>query len=392
LPVNNEAPAPAYTPDGGAWPVAVLGVPFDPVTLPDAVDRVDAMIEAWTPHYVVTANVDFLVQAQRDADLRRILVEADLVLCDGTPLLWASRWLGNSLPARAAGSDLVPLLLQRAAIKGWKVFLLGAAPGVAAEAARRIAVQYPSLPEIAHYSPPFRPLHEMDHEDIAARVRAVQPELLLVSFGCPKQEKWIAMNYRTLGVPVTIGVGATVDFLAGQVRRAPRWMQRSGTEWLFRLLQEPRRLFGRYANDFRRFLPALLAQYRSLPPTGRGAAASYAPLGETTYYGLKVRACEQLDRNALAQESTFWRKTLEQPGHCLVDLGEVRSVDSTGLAFLAYWQKRLAKRRRNLILFRPSAAVRAALDSAGLAAQFIITDGNPPGHGAAALKRKTPVA
>lgn len=391
--VNPAPPAPARDGADAAWPVALLGVPFDPLTLADAVERIETMVEAWTPHYVVTANVDFLVQAQRDAELRRILVDADLVLCDGTPLVWASRWLGNTLPGRAAGSDLVPLLLQRAALRGWKVFMLGAAPGVAAEAARRVMKQYPTLPEIAHYSPPFKPLAEMNHEEIIARIQAEQPEVLLVSFGCPKQEKWIARNYRALGVPVVIGVGATIDFLAGNVRRAPRWMQRSGTEWLFRLLQEPKRLFRRYADDFRHFLPALLAQRRQLPPVDAPAAATanghgYASLSESTLYGLKVRACEQLDRHGLQKESRFWREALEQRGHCLVDLGEVRAIDSTGLAFLAYWQKRLAKRRRNLVLFRPSAAVRTAIAQAGLADQFIVTDGTPPVGRAGVPKRE----
>ncbi len=345
------------------------------------------MIESEAPHYVVTANVDFLVQAQRDADLRRILVDADLVLCDGAPLVWASRWLGNSLPGRAAGSDLVPLLLQRAAVRGWKVFILGGAPAVTERAAQNIAKQYPTLPPISYYSPPFRPLHEMNDDEIARQICAAQPDLLLVSFGCPKQEKWVAAHYRKLLVPVTIGVGATVDFLAGQVKRAPRWMQKTGLEWSFRLIQEPKRLFRRYADDFRHFFPALLAQRRNLPPTTNTGNSAYVPLGESTTYGLKVRACEQLDRNALHQDNVFWRKALEQKGHCLLDLGEVRSIDSTGFAFLAYWQKRLAKRQRNLILFRPSAAVRAALEQAGLAEQFIITDGGRPNIATGALKR-----
>ncbi len=373
-----------------AWPVALLGVPFDAVTLAGAVDRIDEMIKTGTPHYVVTANVDFLVQARRDAELHRILVGADLVLCDGLPLVWASRWMGNALPGRVAGADLVPLLLQRAEARGWRIFLLGAAPGVAAAAARRIAAQFPRLPGITCHAPPFRPLGEMDHAGIFGRIRAAKPDLLLVAFGCPKQEKWIAMHYRTLAVPVTIGVGATVDFLAGQMRRAPRWMQRSGTEWLYRLGQEPRRLLRRYADDLRNFLPALLAQRRGLPPAATGVGPAYAPLGEATYYGLKVRACEQLDRNALQGEAKFWRCALEQHGHCLVDLGEVRSIDSTGLAFLADWQKRLAKRQRNLILFRPSAAVCAALAQAGLADQFIVTDGSPPGV-RAVVPRRAPV-
>jgi exopolysaccharide biosynthesis WecB/TagA/CpsF family protein/anti-anti-sigma factor len=388
VPIHVCLPANSALDAAAVWPIALLGVPFDPVTLPGAVHQIAAMVEARTPHYVVTANVDFLVQARRDPELRRILVSADLVLCDGTPLVWASRWLGNSLPGRVAGADLVPLLLQRAAVRGWRIFLLGAAPGVGEEAARRIAAQYPALPAIAHYSPPFRPLHEMNHAEIAARIRAVRPDLLLVSFGCPKQEKWISMHYGSLGVPVAIGVGATVDFLAGRVRRAPRWMQRSGTEWIFRMAREPRRLVRRYADDVRHFFPALFAQHRDLPPSAPDDWSAYGPLEEETCYGLKVRACEQLDRNALAEDARFWQRALDQRGHCLVDLGEVRAIDSTGLALLASWQKRLAKHRRNLILFRPSAAVRAALEQAGLADQFIVTDGLRPGQQAAARERR----
>ena len=138
--------------------IAILGVPFHALTLEGAVDRVAAMVGDGGAHYVVTPNVDFLVKAQRDPELRQILVRADLVLCDGKPIVWASHWLGGALPARVAGSDLIPGLLSRAAELGWRVFLLGGSPDVTAEAARRIAAAYPALPPVAHYSPPYRPL------------------------------------------------------------------------------------------------------------------------------------------------------------------------------------------------------------------------------------------
>ena len=240
--------------------IAILGVPFHALTLEGAVDRVAAMVCDGGAHYVVTPNVDFLVKAQRDSALRRILVRADLVLCDGKPIVWASHWLGAGLPGRVAGSDLIPGLLERAARLGWRVFLLGGSPDVAAEAAGRIAAAYPSLPAVAHHSPPFRPLGERDDAEIAARVRAARPDVMLVCFGCPKQEKWMALHCRELGVPVMIGAGATIDFLADRMARAPVWMQRSGTEWLFRLLQEPRRLARRYADDLVHFFPAILRQ------------------------------------------------------------------------------------------------------------------------------------
>jgi N-acetylglucosaminyldiphosphoundecaprenol N-acetyl-beta-D-mannosaminyltransferase len=240
--------------------VGILGVPFNQVTLEEAVELVDQMVGRRGNHYIVTPNVDFLVKAQRDPLLRRILVNADLVLCDGMPILWASRWLGEPIPCRVAGSDLVPRLIERAAKRGWRIFILGGGPEAAAEASRRIAVSHPSLPRVGHYSPPHRPLEEMDNAEIERRVHSERPHLLIVCFGCPKQEKWIWENYGGLGVPVAIGAGATVDFLANKVSRAPGWMRRSGTEWLFRLAQEPRRLARRYADDLLHFFPAVARQ------------------------------------------------------------------------------------------------------------------------------------
>jgi exopolysaccharide biosynthesis WecB/TagA/CpsF family protein len=139
---------------------------------------------------------------------------------------------------------------------------------VASEAAQRIAGNHPTLQQVAHYSPPFRPLREMNDSEMIERVRAAKPDIMLVCFGCPKQEMWMSQHCKTLGVPVMIGAGATVDFLAGRMARAPAWMQRSGTEWLFRLLQEPRRLVRRYADDLIHFFPAILLQRWRQRPMG----------------------------------------------------------------------------------------------------------------------------
>jgi exopolysaccharide biosynthesis WecB/TagA/CpsF family protein len=203
--------------------------------------------------------VDFLVQARRDAELRRVLLDAHLVLCDGTPLVWASRLLGRPLPERVAGSDLVPELVRLAAKKNYRLFFLGATLEAGIRALANLHAQFPDL-QISHYSPPFRPLPEMDHHEIREIIRAAQPDLLFVAFGCPKAEKWMAMNYQLLGVPVIMGVGGTIDFLAGRVKRAPCWMQRAGLEWFFRLSREPRRLFRRYAADLWFFGWAMAAQ------------------------------------------------------------------------------------------------------------------------------------
>jgi N-acetylglucosaminyldiphosphoundecaprenol N-acetyl-beta-D-mannosaminyltransferase len=238
----------------------MLDVEFDRVTLDETIERIDEMVLSPDPHYVVTPNVDFLVQARRDAHLKQILLDSHLVLCDGTPLVWASHWLGKPLPERVAGSDLAPRIVKLAAERNYRLFFLGASPDANTQAVANMRVKYPGL-EISHYSPPFMPLAEMDHEEIGRRIRTARPHILFVAFGCPKGEKWMAMHYRSLGVPVMISVGATIDFLAGRVKRAPIWMRRSGVEWIFRMSQEPRRLFWRYASDLYPFARGITAQW-----------------------------------------------------------------------------------------------------------------------------------
>jgi N-acetylglucosaminyldiphosphoundecaprenol N-acetyl-beta-D-mannosaminyltransferase len=208
-----------------------------------------------------------------------VAVSLHLVLCDGTPLVWASRWLGAPLRERVAGSDLMPLLAAHAARAGHRLFLLGADEATLAEASARLTAANPSLVIAGTYSPPVAKLLELDHEGILQRIHAARPDILLVAFGCPKQEKWIYMNLPRLNVPVTIGVGGTFDMIAGRVRRAPVWMRRCGLEWTVRLAQEPRRLFNRYLLDLLFFVRALRQQRRAL---GReeSAGAPAAPLDE----------------------------------------------------------------------------------------------------------------
>lgn len=361
------------SPARGTWPVAILGIPFDPTTIDGAIGRIEGMIASRRPHYIVTANVDFLVQAHRDVELRRILLDADMVLCDGTPLVWASGWMGNRLPERVAGSDLVPALLRTAADKGHRVFFLGAAPGVAAEAAERLNREYPSLQVVGHYAPPFAELLAMNHDEIVRRIRAARPDILLVSFGCPKQEKWIAMNHRALGVPVSIGVGATLDFLAGRVKRAPSWMRQSGTEWIYRLLQEPRRLFRRYAYDLVTFLPTLATQWCRLSARATDSARPRTmAFPKPDWCGVDPGGT--LTRQALDAHSDFWREVSQRPAHCVIDLSKVRRIDGTGVAYLVRWRKRLHERGRQLVLLAPSARLRRVLAALRLSDYFVVAN------------------
>ena len=341
-------------------PIAILGVPIDNVTAAEAVAAIDRMVASRRPHYFVTANVDFLVQAREDAELRRILLEADLVLCDGAPILWASRLLGNPLPERVAGSDLVPLLLELARQKGYRVFFLGASPEAAAQALVNVGRRHPGL-LVAGHSPPFGAFQASDDDAIDRRLAEVRPDLLFVAFGCPKQEKWIAARYRRLGVPVSGGVGATVDFLSGRRRRAPPWMQRAGLEWAFRLLGEPRRLFGRYWKDFRVFGSELLRQYRLLRPRADGDPIAPSTTVEDGEQWRSLKLPRHLDRRTLESDPLLARDKVTAGRHCLLDLSGTKFIDSTGVGFLLAVDKRLRSTGRQLVLVSPGREVRRAL-------------------------------
>ncbi|MCS6243016.1 MAG: WecB/TagA/CpsF family glycosyltransferase [Opitutus sp.] len=361
------------------WPVGLLGVPFENITQAEAVARVDAMIASRRPHYVVTANVDFLVQARHDVELRRILLAADLVLCDGAPLVWASRWLGNPLPERVAGADVTPLLIEAAARNGHRLFLLGARDGVAAEAAARLRQQHPQLVITGHYSPPFGSLLTMDFAEISRRVRAATPDLVLVSFGCPKQEKWIAKHYQQLGIPVMIGVGATLDFIAGRIKRAPAVMQRTGTECFYRLAQEPRRLFGRYAGDFIHFVPAITRQCLSLH-SRRGPATPPDLINASPSPSRReLQITGDLNASGLNQQSAIFAEAMAATSDCHLDLSQVRFLDSTGAAMLVQWHRRLHEQGKKLVILNPSAEVQSTLQLLQLTGYLNLPDQAPQG-------------
>jgi N-acetylglucosaminyldiphosphoundecaprenol N-acetyl-beta-D-mannosaminyltransferase len=347
-----------------AAPVAILGVPFDSVTTAETIDIIARMIESGEPHYLATANVDFLVQAARDVELRRILFDAHLVLCDGTPLLWASRLLGNRLPERVAGSDVVPLLLKDAAEKGYRVYFLGAEPDVCATAVAKLREQFPKLQIVGHDSPPFKALMEMDHEGIIRRIQEAQPDLLFVGFGCPKQEKWINMHYQRLGVPVCVGVGGTIDFLAGHRRRAPMWMRNAGVEWIYRMAQEPRRLFKRYCADLWYFAGAIAKQWWRLRSQQRRSPSSDAtatPVSQQPSSKL-IRMPSRLDSEAVQHGSSLWKHALDGCSSCFLDLSAIDFVDSTGVGLLIRLQKRARAEQKSLVLLASSSPVRRALE------------------------------
>ena len=247
-------------PQGCNGKVCVGDVWFDNVTMEEAIERIDGLVRSKCPAMVVTPNVDHVVRVQKSRGYANLVRRADLVLADGQPIVWVSRLLGTPLKERVAGSDLFPLLCEHAAEAGYRVFFLGGDPG-AAEAARMVLQRrFPRLQVAGTYCPPLG--FERSPQERRRAVEAVQaasPDILFVGLGSPKQEYWIAAHMRKYGPAVGIGVGISFSFVAGHVKRAPKWMQRLGLEWLHRLYMEPRRLWKRYLITGWSFLPIILA-------------------------------------------------------------------------------------------------------------------------------------
>ena len=216
----------------------------------EAVQRILHMARGDRSSYVVTPNVDHIVQLEKSPILQRIYEDAPLVVADGMPLVWASYLLGEPLKAKVSGSDLMPELCRRAAEEGLSIFILGAAPGVAQSAADILVAAHPSLKVAGVASPPVGfDKDEAQNGHYVDLVKKSKADLVFVGLGAPKQEIWIYRNHAAIGHGVMLGIGASIDFIAGHVKRAPKIMQKTGTEWIYRLCQEPRRLWLRYLGD-----------------------------------------------------------------------------------------------------------------------------------------------
>lgn len=218
--------------------VNILGVDVDAVTMAEAVDVVRRAMDTRAGVMVATANAEMLMRATHDDELRHILNASALVVPDGAGTVWAARHLGHAMPERVAGYDLAQELLRCAPAEGRRVYFFGSAPGVAEKAKAKAEQLYPGIEIVGVRNGFFSPA---DNAAIIAEIRAARPDLLLVALGVPKQEKWIAAHLAELDVPVAIGVGGTLDVMAGVMKRAPHWMQKAKLEWLFRGLMQPKR-------------------------------------------------------------------------------------------------------------------------------------------------------
>lgn len=315
----------------------ILGVPIDDLDMSQALMRLEQFIalgrSTGKSHQVATINADFVVNSLNDSELRRILQESDMATADGMPLVLGARLLGVPLADRVTGADLVPALAERAAQKGYSIFLLGARPGVGIRAAEILQERYPGLTIAGVIAPPNVPIQAMDRS-ILDQIKAAKPDILLVAFGNPKQEKWIRMYADTLAVPVCIGVGGTFDMIAGITKRAPSWMQRAGLEWLYRLIQEPHRLWRRYVHDLLYFGYFFLRQWWAMR---QGALpAPLLPISETVIVDktviLNIEGRMDIDTYSLVIERAD--KALQTSPCVVVNLARATFLDSTAMGAL----------------------------------------------------------
>ena len=239
-----------------------MNVKIDNLNMSEALTKIDVLIQKKRNAFVVTPNVDHIVKLEKDEELQKVYANADLVLADGKPLIWISKYYRTPIKEKVSGSDLFPKLCELAEKKEYKMFFLGAAEGVAKEAEKNLKERYKKLKIVGTYSPTYG--FENNHSEINEIFNIIhksKPDILIVALGCPKQEKFIYKYRDDLNVPLSLGLGASLDFEAGNVKRAPRWMADNGLEWLFRIMQEPKRMAKRYFIDDIKIL-YLIKKYR----------------------------------------------------------------------------------------------------------------------------------
>ncbi len=340
----------------------LFGVPFHNLTFDEALAGIAARARSRRLSQIVTSNLDFIFQAWKDPEMHRIHLDADLVFADGWPPVTFSRLFGPRLKERVAGSDLVPHLASVARDHGLSIFALGGRPGVAQEAMRILAERFPGLRIAGCESPPLLPLQEMDHAALCRRISDAKPDILLVAFGAPKQDKWIRMNQSRIGVPVALGVGGSLDFIAGTQHRAPKWIQKIGMEWFWRLASQPKRLFRRYSSNLA-FLMMMLARllWIRLTPAGIGAGV---PIPDGPGGASGIRAMAVLKPLRSAPEAVRFCAEHEiraREGLTVLDLNGFGWLNSLELGALARLARAAGEGGRPLLLASVSARVRRLL-------------------------------
>lgn len=236
-----------------------LNTHVDNLTMEEAIQEIDRLVQMNMHSYVVTPNMDHIVLLESDSEFKEVYDNASLVLTDGKPLLWIAKMKGTPIKEKVSGSDLFPKMCKLAAQKGYRIFILGAAEGIAEKAAQNLKKKYHGLQISGTYSPPLG--FEKDEKEvnkILDIINNAQTDILAVALGSPKGEKFLFRIRELLDAALSISIGATIDFEAGNVKRAPKWMSNIGMEWLYRITQDPRRLIKRYWKDFISIFPIII--------------------------------------------------------------------------------------------------------------------------------------
>lgn len=240
--------------------VNILGVGINAITMPQALNQISTWIDQRLPNYVAICTVNTVIECQRSLAMRQAINGAGLTTPDGMPLVWLGKWFSKVEVNRVYGPDLMLALCELSARRGYTHYFYGGAAGVAERLTQALQRRFPGLKVVGSYSPPFRPEMSLEAPEIISQINQISPDIIWVGLGTPKQDLWMAAHRELLEAPVIIGVGAAFDFHTGRIPQAPNWMQRNGLEWLFRLWQEPRRLWYRYLVYNPLFILLVLAQ------------------------------------------------------------------------------------------------------------------------------------
>ena len=355
-------------------PMAVLlGLPFHDLTLDETLHYCGKAMKGDRSRYLVTANVDFTTQAYEDPDLKKIVFFADRVVCDGMPLVWLSRLFGFPLRERVAGSDMVPKLLEICGKEGHSVYFFGSDLATLEEAKVIVEERYPGLKVAGIDSPAIGAVVEWDNDALCERMRASGAQLLLVCLGCPKQERWIFAHHRETGIPLSIGVGASLDFITGKQKRAPRWMQKTGLEWFWRMSSSPGRLVARYSKDLvflgKASFQQACSQRRRKGIVGTvrdglpGAPRAGGAVTRIAWHG-------DLQKSLLAGAPV--PKMVASP--VLLDASGVTFMDSSGLGRLAMLARSCRSADQLLLVVSPSEAFKTSIKAVRMDSIFPMVD------------------
>lgn len=243
--------------------INILGVQISAIDMEQALETIEGWVTTQSPNYICVTPAHGVMDCQNDPELLHIFNNSGLTTPDGMGIVWSMKMFGQHHVERVYGPDLVLAVSQRGLKYGWRHYFYGGQPGVAESLGAKLRDRFPDIQIVGHYSPPFRRLTLEEDKTFIDLIKSAEPDILWVGISTPKQERWMSEHVGKLGVPVLAGVGAAFDFLSGNKKQAPRWVQRSGFEWLFRLLSEPKRLWRRYIR-YPQFALLVLSQYFGL--------------------------------------------------------------------------------------------------------------------------------